>query len=293
MEKLIVRVPATSGNVGNGFNSIGLALHLYYTVIVEEETEVWKINHALGDNIPTDKNNLIVQTILKIKPDIKPHQLTVMSDIPVEHGLGSSTTAVVAGIKIANSIGKLKMTMEDEINLVTKFDGNPDNSAAAILGGLTISHYNGEIVDSEKTELPEDIKALIFIKTNGITEKESIKELPKVIGLMNAVNSSSASNLFIAALMNKDWDKAAKIMEVDNFVEKSRTKDYSILKKIREIAHEHNVHSTFISGAGSTIITLGKEEQLVKIREQLKDLDGKTKIVKLANNGTEIRGELD
>lgn len=293
MEKLIVRVPATSGNVGNGFNSIGLALHLYYTVIVEEETEVWKINHALGENIPTDKNNLIVQTILKLQPDVKPHQLTVMSDIPVEHGLGSSTTAVVAGIKIANSIGKMNMSLEDEINLATEYDGNPDNSAAAILGGLTISHYDGEVVISEKTTLPDGIKALIFIKKNGVTEKESLKELPKVIGLMNAVNSSSASNLFIAALMNHDWNKAAKIMEVDNFVEKSRTKDYSILKQIRDIAHENDVYSTFISGAGSTIITLGKEDKLLEIRKQLKSLDGKTKLVKLANDGTEIRGELD
>lgn len=97
MAKLIIRVPATSANLGSGIDSVGLALQLYYTVIVEEKTDEWKVNHALGNDIPTDENNLIVQAILKVNAEIHPHQLTVISDVPIAHGLGSSTTAVVAG----------------------------------------------------------------------------------------------------------------------------------------------------------------------------------------------------
>lgn len=134
MAKLIIRVPATSANLGLGIDSVGLALQLYYTVIVEEKTDEWKVNHALGNDIPTDENNLIVQAILKVNAEIHPHQLTVISDVPIAHGLGSSTTAVVAGIKIANKLGDLGLSIEDQINLGAKFEGHPENVAAALLG---------------------------------------------------------------------------------------------------------------------------------------------------------------
>ncbi|CAI2635988.1 Homoserine kinase [Apilactobacillus kunkeei] len=80
----------------------------------------WQVNHALGDDVPNDENNIIVQTILKVDPTIKPHQLTVMSDVPIGRGLGSSTTAIVAGIKIANALGELDLSLDDELTSVVR-----------------------------------------------------------------------------------------------------------------------------------------------------------------------------
>lgn len=166
MAKIIVRVPATSANVGSGMDSVGIAFHMYYTVIVEEQTDQWKVNHALGSDIPTDERNLIVQTILKVDPDIHPHQLTVISDVPIAHGLGSSTTAVVAGIKIANALGNHNWPIEEQLTLGADFEGHPENVSAAILGGMAVSTFDGRNVLATKLTLP-DIHALVYIRPDG------------------------------------------------------------------------------------------------------------------------------
>ncbi len=121
MGKIIVRVPATSANLGPGFDSIGVAFHLYLTVIVEEATNQWRVNHALGSDVPNDERNLIVQAALKVNPKLSPHQLTVMSDIPVARGLGSSSTAIVAGVKIANALGEMNLSLAQQVTLLPKW----------------------------------------------------------------------------------------------------------------------------------------------------------------------------
>ncbi|WP_251067907.1 homoserine kinase [Apilactobacillus xinyiensis] len=289
--KIIVRIPATSANLGPGVNSIGIALKLYYTVIVEEPTSEWRVNHALGENIPHDENNLIVKTILKVNHNIKPHQLTVMSDIPVMHGLGSSTTAIVAGIKIANALGKMNLSLDEQINIGSRMEKHSNNIASAILGDLTISTFDGNLATTVKTTIPKNIKALISIKNSDVYEQLSHND--DKISYRDAVNASSFSNVFVAAIMSNEWSKATSMMELDHFYKYISSDDGNSLNLIRKIAHRVGVHSTYLSGFGSTVVTLGTESELNQIRDALSDQDfqGSLRIIDVASDGAQVRGE--
>ncbi|GHP15232.1 homoserine kinase [Lentilactobacillus fungorum] len=292
MAKIIIRVPATSANIGSGFDSVGIALHLYYTVIVEEKTDKWKVNHALGADIPTDERNLIVQTILKVDPNIHPRQLTVISDVPIAHGLGSSTTAVVAGIKIANALGELDLSIEDQINLGARFEGHPENVAAALLGQMTVSTFDGQKAIATKINLP-DISALMYIRPDGISEEESRKRLPKTISFSDAIRASSRENVFIALASQGNWQEATKLIEGDIIHEPARKALVPEMATILKTAHKLNIYGTYLSGAGPTVGTLGKQAALVELRIELQqqNLNGSLRLLQIDQDGATVRGE--
>ncbi len=292
MAKIIIRVPATTTNLGSGVDSVGLALQLYYTVIVEEKTDEWKVNHALGHDIPTDEHNLIVQTILKVDSDIHPHQLTVISDVPITHGLGSSTTAVVAGIKIANKLGDLGLSIEDQINLGTKIEGHPESVAAAMLGNLVVSTYDGETVTAATLPVP-DVSALMYIRPDGVGEVESRKKLPKQIDYDVAVHASSQENVFIALVAQGKWEQAVKLIENDHLHEPYRKELVPEIDQIRSTAHKLDIFGTYLSGAGPTVATLGKKAALTQLRIDLEqqNLNGSLRLLQIDTEGATVRGE--
>ncbi|KRM93390.1 homoserine kinase [Lentilactobacillus senioris] len=292
MSKTIVRVPASSANVGSGMDSIGVAFHLYYTVIVEEETDHWQINHALGSNIPTDEKNLMVQTILQIDPKIHPHQLTVISDIPIAHGLGSSTTAVVAGIKIANVLGELNLSLEEQIDLGAKFEGHAENIAAAMMGNMAITSFDGKHAQVVNAELP-DASALFYIRPDGISEAASRAKLPQEIDYTTAIHSSSVTNVFVGLVCQGKWEEAVPMVENDQFHEPYRLDLVPELKTIRDKAHELGIYGTYLSGAGPTIATFGDYTKLTELRMELQKLNlkGSLRIMNVDHNGTDVRGE--
>lgn len=157
----------------------------------------------MGNNIPTDEHNLIVQTILKVNPDIHPHQLTVISDVPIAHGLGSSTTAVVAGIKIANQLGDLGLSIEDQVNLGTQIEGHPESVAAALLGNLVVSTFDGEKVTAATLPVP-DISALMYIRPDGVSEAESRKKNCPSRSIMIQRFTLAARKMFLSLWLPKE-----------------------------------------------------------------------------------------
>lgn len=293
MGKIIVRVPATSANLGPGFDSIGVAFHLYLTVIVEEATNQWRVNHALGSDVPNDEHNLIVQAALKVNPKLSPHQLTVMSDIPVARGLGSSSTAIVAGVKIANALGEMNLSLAQQVTLATKMEGHPDNVAPAILGDVVVADYDGETATTVQLSLPDDLKALAFIKKQPLLTSESRGVLADTLPRQQAILGSSVANLLVAALATGDWTTASQMMERDQFHENARTKLVPELPVIREAAHQLGIFGTYLSGAGPTIATFGTEAQLIVLRQKLTDMNllGSLRIFDIDRVGATVNAE--
>ncbi|MFC6259777.1 homoserine kinase [Levilactobacillus fujinensis] len=289
MGKTIIRVPATSANLGPGIDSIGAALHLYLTVIIEEKTEEWRVNHALGTEIPRDEHNLMVQTALQIKPDLQPHQLTVMSDIPVSRGLGSSTSAVIAGIKIANELGELNLTIPEQLNWAVKLGGELDNVAPALMGQAAVATVDGDQANAIKLPLP-DLRVLVFIPGQTLLAQKSREALPKKVSLETAVHASSVANVLVAALMTKDWDLASQMIERDEFHEQARSQLVPELNQIRDAAHDLGITGTYLSGAGPTVVTFGTSAQLTLLRAKLAkaDLPGSLRILDLDQDGATV-----
>lgn len=289
MGKTIIRVPATSANLGPGIDSIGAALHLYLTVIIEEKTEKWRVNHALGTSIPRDENNLMVQTALKVNPKLQAHQLTVMSDIPVSRGLGSSTSAVIAGIKIANELGEMDLSIADQLNWAVKLGGELDNVAPALMGQAAVATVNDGIADAIKLPLP-DLQALVFIPGQKLLAQKSRKALPKQVSFDTAVHASSVANVLVAALLKEDWELATKLIEMDEFHEQARSQLVPELNQIRDAAHELGIVGTYLSGAGPTVVTFGTSAQLTLLRTKLADADlpGSLRILELDKEGATV-----
>ncbi len=289
-KKIIIRVPATSTGIGAGINSIGIAFGLYYTVIVEEEMHHWQVNHALGDDVPNDENNIIVQTILKVDPTIKPHQLTVMSDVPIGRGLGSSTTAIVAGIKIANALGELDLSLDDEINIGSKIEGHADGVASALLGDITVSYFNGEMATTVKTQIPEVINALVYLTKDDGSDKAIYKNQ---VSSVDAVKASSATNVLVASLMSNEWTKATEMMENDAIYTDNIYEVVPELETIRKQAHELGIYGTFLNQSHRCVITFGTESELNQLRDRLNvgKLDGVMRLIKVDHSGATVRGE--
>jgi len=289
MGKTIIRVPATAANLGPGIDSIGAALHLYLTVIIEEKTEQWRVNHALGTEIPRDEHNLMVQAALKVCPDLHAHQLTVMSDIPVSRGLGSSTSALIAGIKIANELGKLDLTIQEQLTWAVKLGGALDNVAPALLGQATVATVNDGQANAIKLPMPQ-LSALVFIPGQKLLAQKSREALPKDVDFKTAVHASSVANVLVAALLTDDWELAAKMIERDEFHEQARSQLVPELNQIREAAHELDIVGTYLSGAGPTVVTLSDSGKLTLLRHKLaeKNLPGSLRIIPLDQDGATV-----
>lgn len=269
-----ITVPATSANVGPGFDSVGVAVSKYLTIEILEPSEKWEVLHDLGD-VPSDETNLLITTALQVKADLQPHRIKMVSDIPLARGLGSSSSVIVAGIELANQLAHLQLSADEKLVIATKIEGHPDNVAPAIFGNLVISSYVDEKVNSAVAAFPE-ASFVAFIPNYELKTSDSRNVLPNEFSYKEAVAASSIANVAIAALLTGDLEKAGKAIEADLFHERFRQKLVKEFTPIKEAAHEVGAYATYLSGAGPTIMTLApkaKEAELVERLEALA-LDG-------------------
>ncbi|MGG3263116.1 homoserine kinase [Bacillus paranthracis] len=260
MIPLSIRVPASTANVGPGFDSVGIALSLYLHVVVKEKADKWQVIHSFEDSIPTDDKNLIVSTACKVCPSLSPYIIEVTSNIPLTRGLGSSASAIVAGIELANQLGKLNLTTDQRVQIATNFEGHPDNVAASILGGTVIGALDGKNVSVVRIESKE-LGVISLIPNEELNTD--------VFPFHEAVKASAISNVLVAALCQKKWKVVGEMMERDHFHEPYRLELVPLLPSIRKCAKEFGAYGTALSGAGPSIFILTPYEKRQEIAEQL------------------------
>lgn len=287
-----IKVPASSSNLGPGFDTLGIALNLYLTLEIGEETDEWVVEHNNGKYMPTDKHNYIVKSALNIDKNLKPHHLIIHSDIPIARGLGSSSSALVAGIIMANLISHLKMSDEDILNKAVEIEGHPDSVAPIIYGGITSAmyfHKRKELI-CEKLPIPS-WNALTFIPHRKLSTKISRNILPDTIPFWNGIRTNSASLMMITALYNQDYRTVFRMMEMDLIHEPFRKKLVPELDEIRKLAHTIGIHGTYLSGSGPSIITYGTRDKMSKLQSlinQNESFNGSTRILQIEANGYSI-----
>ncbi|MFT8836507.1 MAG: homoserine kinase [Liquorilactobacillus satsumensis] len=265
---LKIKVPATSANLGPGFDSLGIAVDRYLTLIVEEKTSKWELVHHMG-KIYHDERNLIVQTALKLVPTLHPYRIKVLSDIPLARGLGSSSSAIVAGIELADQLAGLQLTTAEKVQFAAQIEGHPDNVAPAVMGGLVISTYIAEQALSIKADFP-DVSLVAYVPADPLLTVESRKVLPRRLPFKKAVAASSVANALTAALLAKQLDKVKVLLESDQFHETYRRKLVPQLAQVRALAHEYQTYGTYLSGAGPTVMTLVAHPAAAEFAQALK-----------------------
>ena len=283
-------VPATSANVGPGFDSVGVAVTKYLEIQVCEEREEWMIEHQLGKWIPRDERNLLLKIALQIAPDLQPRRLKMVSDIPLARGLGSSSSVIVAGIELANQLGNLKLSKHEKLQLATKIEGHPDNVAPAIYGNLVIASSVEGQVSAVVAPFPE-CAFLAYIPNYELRTRDSRGVLPKKLSYKEAVAASSIANVAIAALLTGDMVKAGQAIESDLFHERYRQELGREFATIKKVATRNGAYATYLSGAGPTVMVLADPDKMPKIKAELEKQPFKGKLHDLQVDTQGVRVE--
>ena len=284
-----ITVPATSANVGPGFDSVGIAVTRYLTIDVLEAQENWWIEHDLGEEIPSNEENLLLQTALQVAPDMAPHRLKMTSEVPLARGLGSSSSVIVAGIELANQLGKLSLSDENKLEIATKIEGHPDNGAPAIFGNLVVASYVDQQTNHLVLPFPE-CALVAFVPNYELKTSDSRNVLPSEWTYKEAVAASSIANVAIAALAKGDLRVAGKAIEADRFHERYRQQLVAEFPQVKEVAHQHDAYATYLSGAGPTIMTLLPVEHAEAFAKDLKSkgLNGQVFSLNIDTTGVKV-----
>lgn len=253
-----IRVPATSANLGSGFDSLGLALRLYNYVLMDEWDGV-DISTSDGSKVPRDETNLIYSSAKFLfelcgKP-FRGLKLIQENNIPMTRGLGSSSACIVAGLVGANELMKNPLSKDDLVNLAARLEGHPDNSTPAILGGLAASVFDGNRVYSVKVPISGRLKFAAFIPDFELKTEVARSALPRQIAHRDAVYNLSRAALMIASLFSGKLENL-RVAAQDKLHQPYRLKFIKDAEEIFQLAYKHGAYAAYISGAGPTIMAM-------------------------------------
>ena len=194
------------------------------------------------------------------------------SDIPLARGLGSSASALVGALFIANYFGNIQLSKYELLQLATEIEGHPDNVAPTIYGGLIAGFYNPitKITDVARIEVPH-VDIILNIPPYELLTEDSRRVLPDTFSHKGAVQNSAISNTMICALIQHKYKLAGKMMEQDGFHEPYRQHLIPEFNQVRKLSRQHDAYATVISGAGPTILTLCPKEKSGKLVRTLRE----------------------
>lgn len=256
-----VRVPAASGNLGSGFDSAGLALGLYNEAVADTELSGIQVEGEGADNLPTDERNHCVRAMqdlaVRTGRSLPPVGLRLWNRIPIGRGLASSGAAVLAGLMLANGLLGEPCSRKDLIDLGTEMEGHPDNVAAAVLGGVVVSAWDGSRVEAVKIETPPDMRAVLWIPQAELATKKARAALPDMVSMHDAVYNLSRAALFAAALATREYERLRTGAQ-DRLHQPYRAPLVAGLEEIMQAALEHGALAAWLSGAGPSVLALCK-----------------------------------
>ena len=309
--KVSVRVPATSANIGPGFDCMGLALPIYNTVTIEEtvlpgtgvEINVLAdsdaIDQASLDHIPLDENSIVYKAVELLYNSIgqTPSELkiTIHSSIPVTRGLGSSSSVIVGALLAANELLGRPADEAALLSIATEIEGHPDNVAPAILGGLIIAAQEDDgSVTYRKLEWPEEWALTVCIPDFELATEIARSVLPKEVPMKDAIFNAQKLAMLLHAVNTKDSELMKSALK-DRLHQPYRMKLIPGLDKIMDnLKHFENVLGCVISGAGSTILVISEKNDLDKVRNVVKETWANQNIkcdirtLSIENNGAQV-----
>ncbi|MDF2903955.1 MAG: homoserine kinase [Bacillus sp. (in: firmicutes)] len=271
----VIKVPGSSANLGPGFDSIGIAVNLYLTITVEK-SNAWEVvpQSKELEVFPTDETNFIcmmaIQTASLYDKKMPPCRLKVASDIPLARGLGSSASAIVAGIELADCICQLNLSKNEKLAIASKMEGHPDNVGASIFGGLFIGYQNDDEIDmSVISDVSFDL--VVVVPKEVLLTKASRNVLPDQLPFAEAVKAGAVANLLVASLLTRDFQLAGKMMKSDRYHQPYRRKLVPHFEKIEDIALNQGAFGAALSGAGPSILCFAETGYGGKLAGVLKE----------------------
>lgn len=262
MSKLVVTVPATTANLGPGFDCLGMALELHNTFEVEPSDHSAMVIHGQGqDKLPHDASNLFLRAVAQVYGELgkAAPQLVVTchNDVPLRRGLGSSATAVVGGLAAANELLGKPLPTGRLLELATALEGHPDNVVAAIFGGCQVVVQDDRLVWAS-VPLPAGLQAVLFIPDFEIPTRESRRILPRRVSRADAVYNLGRVGLLVAALAT-DQLEYLKVATEDRLHQPARQALFPGMGHLFQAALDSGALGAFLSGSGSTVLALCRD----------------------------------
>jgi homoserine kinase len=276
----LVRVPASSANLGPGFDALAAALSLHLELEVAE-TGTFAVETDLP--VATDRRNLAVRAFEQLHP-ADDFTFRIRSEIPLAGGLGSSAAATVAGLLAADSLFELDA---DLLTLATELEGHPDNAAAALLGGFVVCADGA----AERFDVPAGLEAVLAVPPDPVRTRDARAALPDAVPMADATHNVAHAALLMLGLARGDWDLVSRGL-TDRLHEPHRAHLYPRSVEIAERARELGALGATISGAGPTVLVWTHYEQTGSVVERLRGVVGDDVLVTRATfetHGADVR----
>jgi homoserine kinase len=246
----LVRVPASSANLGPGYDALAAAMAMHLELEVEEAGEFSFDSGGLP--VSTGRENLIVRAFESLRP-ADGIAFRLRSEIPLTRGLGSSSAAIVAGLFAADHLYELALTKEEVLARATAIEGHPDNVAAAIYGGFVVCGTQGGEPTAARFDPPEGLEGIVVIPPDEVSTRLAREAIPAEVPLADAVANVSAAAMLVLGLRDSDLDLLARGLE-DRIHQPRRRDLYPRSMEIVDSARELGALGATISGAGPTVL---------------------------------------
>ncbi len=270
-----VQVPATTANMGPGFDSLGMALKLFNIVEMEEVGNRLHIDvEGEGvEKIPHGPGNIVYIAAARVfklaQYKTKGLRIRIINNIPLARGLGSSASAIVGGLVAANILSGNTLDEKDLLNLAADIEGHPDNVAPALVGGIVVTAMADDEVRYSKIDPPAKLKCVVAVPDFVLPTKMAREVLPQSVSLNDAVFNISRTALLVTALMKQDLNLLSTAMD-DRLHQPYRASLVPGMKKVFAAARLAGAKGVALSGAGPTLIAFC-DENINLISSVMKD----------------------
>ena len=296
--KVTVKAPATSANMGPGFDCLGIALDIWNTVTVEVGESGFEISGQGEDELPRDESNLVFQSIRRIYEEcdrvLPPLSVSCHNDIPTTRGLGSSSAALVTGLIIGNELCGGQFDRDDLLQIAAAIEGHPDNVAPAIFGGMQVAVTHNDNVAAAPVSVPETLSAVLYIPNVPMPTGEARGLLGSEVPRSDAVFNIGRAALLVRAMATGDLE-GLDIATDDRLHQPARQTIFFPMYNIIRAALGAGALGAFLSGAGSTVLALATEKEFT-IGYEMADaavksgLDGEVRITRPITIGAHVVG---
>ena len=301
-----VEVPASSANLGAGFDCLGLALAI--TNRIEVEVRAWSrgnieltVDGEGRNELTEDRDNRFVRGLeaaLRAARGELPEglgwRIAMRNQIPLARGLGSSAAATVGGILAGNALAGEALSTSEQLRLATEIEGHPDNAAAALLGGFVVSAGGPDGVEAIRFEAPRDLRAVLFIPDLRLSTDGMRAALPSSVPLADAVANLGAVAVGVAGLATGRYELLSRLT-VDRLHEPYRAAFFPQLPRLVGAARGAGALGACLSGAGSTILAfvdsmagITRVEAAFVAAAADTDLPGRVMVVEPRNSGARV-----
>lgn len=297
VSKIVVRVPATTANLGPGFDCLGMALELHNLVTLHITSGGLDV-HIEGEGAESlrwGEENRVLRAIRVVFQEVGQHlpgmALELENHIPLGRGLGSSAAATVGGLVAGNALCGGLLTEEQLLRLATRLEGHPDNVAPALLGGLVIVVQDGERLVCDKVSVPPDLQAALFVPDFPMPTAEARRVLPAQVSRADAIYNLGRATLLVAALSQRRYD-LLDLATRDRLHQPYREAIFPAMPGLFAAARQAGALGVFLSGSGSTVLALCRDNaagvaDAMALAGRNLDFPGQALVVPVSSRGAE------